>query len=271
MAPPLLIALHGLGMTGRDMDAFTGLATRGPAAGFATVFPDGWGERWDGEQRDPERRGIDDPAFISGLVSHLTTLGAARPGAVVVVGLSNGALFAEFLARHGTLRIALLALVSGTATEQSHRSRPRPQQAAAVVCFAGTDDRVMPYDGGPIGGTGLIGRLTARRRQGHRSRRPVVVAAETLAQEWAHADGIDGPPSVEQLSALSAKPPVTLLSWQGDEHLSVRLYRIEGGGHGWPGGPQYLPALAVGRVSRELDATGIILGIANDLVSGGTE
>jgi polyhydroxybutyrate depolymerase len=39
----------------------------------------------------------------------------------------------------------------------------------------------------------------------------------------------------------------------------VVLYRIEGGGHGWPGGPQFLPAAFIGPVPRRLDATGILL------------
>jgi len=39
----------------------------------------------------------------------------------------------------------------------------------------------------------------------------------------------------------------------------VVLYRIEGGGHGWPGDPQYLPARVIGRISRRLDATKILL------------
>ena len=43
----------------------------------------------------------------------------------------------------------------------------------------------------------------------------------------------------------------------------VVLYRIEGGGHGWPGGPQFLPARMIGPVPRHLDATGVLL----DLVS----
>ena len=37
------------------------------------------------------------------------------------------------------------------------------------------------------------------------------------------------------------------------------LYRIEGGGHGWPGGPQFLPARVTGPIPRHLDATGILL------------
>jgi len=45
----------------------------------------------------------------------------------------------------------------------------------------------------------------------------------------------------------------------------VVLYRIEGGGHGWPGGPQYLPARVIGRVPRHLDASEILL----DMVTAG--
>jgi polyhydroxybutyrate depolymerase len=30
---------------------------------------------------------------------------------------------------------------------------------------------------------------------------------------------------------------------------------IEGGGHTWPGGPQYLPAFLIGKASHSLDAT----------------
>jgi poly(3-hydroxybutyrate) depolymerase len=31
------------------------------------------------------------------------------------------------------------------------------------------------------------------------------------------------------------------------------------GGHGWPGGPQFLPVRAIGPIPRHLDATGILL------------
>jgi len=44
------------------------------------------------------------------------------------------------------------------------------------------------------------------------------------------------------------------------------LYRIEGCGHGWPGGPQYLPKRWVGRIPRDLDATGILLSHALEVL-----
>ena len=45
-------------------------------------------------------------------------------------------------------------------------------------------------------------------------------------------------------------------AWQECRSSSaVVLYRIEGGGHTWPGGRQYLPRALVGRVCRDFDAT----------------
>jgi poly(3-hydroxybutyrate) depolymerase len=38
----------------------------------------------------------------------------------------------------------------------------------------------------------------------------------------------------------------------------VELYRIDGGGHGWPGGPQFLPARVIGPIPRAQDATGVL-------------
>jgi polyhydroxybutyrate depolymerase len=44
----------------------------------------------------------------------------------------------------------------------------------------------------------------------------------------------------------------------GREGTEVALVRLDGGGHTWPGGAQYLPALLVGRVCRDFDATRLI-------------
>ena len=52
---------------------------------------------------------------------------------------------------------------------------------------------------------------------------------------------------------------MTRLTWSAPGCLPVVLYRIEGGGHGWPGGPQFLPTRVTGPIPRHLDATGILL------------
>ena len=38
----------------------------------------------------------------------------------------------------------------------------------------------------------------------------------------------------------------------------VILYAVEGGGHTWPGGFQYLPAWIIGKTSRDIDANEVI-------------
>jgi polyhydroxybutyrate depolymerase len=88
------------------------------------------------------------------------------------------------------------------------------------------------------------------------------VAAEALARDWAAANGIAGAPSTEALSTEPGRLPVTRLAWTAPGCRPVVLYRVEGGGHGWPGGPQYLPARLIGPVDRHLDATGILLELA---------
>jgi polyhydroxybutyrate depolymerase len=86
-----------------------------------------------------------------------------------------------------------------------------------------------------------------------------MAAVETVAGDWAAGNGIGGEPAVEQLPGAAGDPPVTRLTWAAPGCPPVVLYRIEGGGHGWPGGPQFLPARVVGPIPRHLDATGILL------------
>jgi polyhydroxybutyrate depolymerase len=38
----------------------------------------------------------------------------------------------------------------------------------------------------------------------------------------------------------------------------VRLLRVEGGGHTWPGGAQYLPVAWIGATNRDIDASEVI-------------
>ena len=50
---------------------------------------------------------------------------------------------------------------------------------------------------------------------------------------------------------------------------AVTLYRIVGGGHGWPSARQYLAARLIGRIPQGFDATGIVLTAASAAVERG--
>src|ERR1051326_9196715 len=107
---PLLLAFHGRGLNGRHMATWTGLDVRGPAAGFATVFPEGWAEMWDDRGGAGRSDGIDDVAYVTALLERLVADGVARSGPAVLVGLSNGAFFIERLARHALVPAAGIVL-----------------------------------------------------------------------------------------------------------------------------------------------------------------
>jgi polyhydroxybutyrate depolymerase len=259
-AAPLLVVLHGSGIDGRVMATWTGLATRGPEAGFTTVFPDAVSEVWD-DAGHGRKDGVDDAAFVRALVGCLAPPG----GTAVLAGLSNGAFFAERLARHGLVDAAGIALVAGTAREASRRTEPRPGRAVAALLIEGTADPLVPYRGGR--GTGPMGWMARRRARRHlvESGGRETVAAEVVAADWAAANGCTPEPSVESVPGApgaSGGLAAERLHWTAPGRPSVDLYRVIGGGHGWPGGPQYAPARLVGRIDGYLDATGIVLDFA---------
>jgi polyhydroxybutyrate depolymerase len=107
----------------------------------------------------------------------------------------------------------------------------------------------------------MIGLIMRRRaaRHGDRPAERRVAPVEAVARDWAADNGITGEPAVEHLPEAAGDPPTTLLTWSAPGCLPVVLYRIEGGGHGWPGVPQFLPARVTGPIPRHLDATGILL------------
>lgn len=260
---PLLIVLHGSGMNGRNMARFTGLAKRGPAAGITAVFPDGWRGVWHPARPPDDEPGLDDALFLSRLSNHLEDQGAARSWPVFLAGISNGAWFAEHVARHGLLPVTGLFLVAGSALEFSRRLAPQPVLRSSVAILMGTGDRAVPYDGGQLTRHGLLGRLRRRRAaiHGELPGEDVAASTETVAADWAARNGITSGPACEGLEMPAGDLSVTTKTWSAPACRGVTLYRIEGGGHGWPGGPQFLPSRIIGPIARHLDATGILLDL----------
>jgi polyhydroxybutyrate depolymerase len=261
--PPLLLGFHGLGSSGSRMAWWTGLGICGPRAGFLCVFPDALDTIWD-DHGCGRRDGADDIAFVTALVDHLTRTGAADPDRLFLAGVSSGATFLERFVRSGATQVRGMALVAGTARVANTLATPISTPRTHVLIVAGTDDPMTPYEGGlPRGSMGRIALQRVHRLlldpSGHES-----VPPEALAAEWARVNGCLAVPSVELLDRAPGTHPVTRLTWvpKTPAGCPVVLYRIDGGGHGWPGAKQYLPARLIGRIPEHLDGNAIVLEFA---------
>ena len=245
-APPLLIALHGSGMDGRGMAWFTGLAKRGPAAGITTVFPDGWKGAWHPLRPPDGELDLDDARFLAELANHVERLGAARSWPVFLTGISQGARYAEHVARNGLLPVTGLFLVAGTALEASRRAVPVPQLRASMILVMGTSDPTTPYDGGRLTRRGLTGRVLKRRavRHGEQPGEDLVAGAEALVADWAAGNGISvggitvtgsiARPVIEELPTAPGDLPVTRKTWT---RPGCRPGCPVGSGPNWPPWP----------------------------------
>jgi polyhydroxybutyrate depolymerase len=261
---PLLLVLHGAGGTGLGMAALSQLSRRAPAAGCAALFPDGWMHVWNDNRHAPRlarREGIDDVAFMAALLEHARRSGLSDGRRVYAVGMSNGGMLAEHLARHDSIGLAGVVLVASSATATSRQARPVPARPARFLAFSGTADPLVPYGGGPIGPLGrLAGGRTSPSAAAHGGAgrgRGWVAPIEDVAADWASDGAV---PTVEAVPGRGPGDlPVERVTWPDRVGTAVTLYRVLGGGHTWPGGAQYLPSPIVGRVATGLDATGILL------------
>jgi polyhydroxybutyrate depolymerase len=228
---PLLLELHGRGIDATRFDQLTGFGSLANEDGFVLALPSAVGEIWnDGRSQSEKWTGQpDDVGYLAAVIDDASARVPIDPRRIYVVGMSNGAVMAGRIARELAERIAAVAQVAGTAGV-GLAAGPRPSRPVPILNIHGVADRYAPYEGGV---------------------RRTLLGIDEWAGFWVAANGaLDGP-------VLSSLPPdTTIRAWHGPAPSSdVVFYRIDGGGHTWPGSRFTLPAFLFGRTSRTFDAT----------------
>jgi polyhydroxybutyrate depolymerase len=242
---PLVVLLHGRLGNGQGMARMTSFDRAADRAGVLVAYPDGFRRSWaDGRGGTPaDDAGVDDVAFFDALLRDVESRFAVDPGRVFVAGMSNGGFMSERLACEAADRIAAIGVVAATFSE-ALAERCRPSRPVSVVLMNGTDDPLVPFAGGELS----------------RDRGLVKSAAETAAL-WRRLDGCSGKPLTTRRPDTAGDG--TSVTEETDaacaEGAGVTALRIEGGGHTWPSGQQYLPVSVVGRASKNLDANQALL------------
>jgi polyhydroxybutyrate depolymerase len=243
---PLLLALHGGGGTAEGMvrlteSRFDRLADRD---GVLVAYPQGVGRSWnDGRSDTPSRarrQKVDDVAFFRDLIGELSRLYPVDRARVFAAGMSNGGMMALRLGCSLGDEIAGVAAVGASLPEDVVPLCPETTKVSLVL-IDGTADPIVPYGGGEV-------RVLWRGRG-------EVIGAERTFKLWSQAAGCRGPAKETRLPDKSADGThVTKIEASGCASTSVVLYRVEGGGHAWPGGEPYLGERLIGKTSANLSA-----------------
>lgn len=236
----LVLSLHGGGGTGIAQRALTGFNSVADAHDLLVVYPDGYDKSWaDGRGASPaDRRHIDDVAFLVGLVGKLRNDFNIAPGHVFVTGMSNGGFMSNRLACDRADVFAAAAPVAGTLGVGVACNPSRP---VSVWEAHGTADPLVPFKGGAVRGRGGLSHS---------------ISPDAMVAKWRAADGCAGEPSMELLPDVRDGTVVRrFVSAACAASTEVVFYKIDKGGHTWPGGKQYLPAAVIGPTTHALDGS----------------
>lgn len=240
---PLVVALHGGGGTAHSMERLTGFDALADREGFAVVYPDALDGHWnDGRHDNDAPQDADDVGFVRTLIDQLVASGTVDPARVFATGISNGGIMSYRLACELSDRIAAIAPVVGNLSADL-APRCRPSRPVSVLAMNGTSDPFVPFGGGQV--------------HVFKDRGAVLSVAESVAT-FARFARCASDPSV---AWEPDRDPTDGTRVRGASYvgcapgLGIEELDLDGAGHTWPGGRQYLPVGLIGRVSHEFSAT----------------
>lgn len=225
---PVVLAFHGSGQSDSRMQAITQMSTLPAVAAYPEGASGSNGPSWQGA---PYSSGADDVQFTADLITDLENKYCVDATRIFATGISNGGGFTSLLACRLADRIAAFASISGAYYPQT-QSACEGSPPVPMLEFHGTADPVIHYDGGESHGQSYM-------------------SSQEFIKRWVEKDGCAG----EERRSHPASG-IELQIWQPcDSGTSVEHYRIDGGGHTWPGSPEHS---GPGRATPELPATQII-------------
>ncbi len=229
---PLLFSFHGSGGVPQnqvDTSHFDKLADQ---HGFIAVFPAGaftntvTERSWNANAE----AGVDDVQFVRDIIEDVAAQQNVDRSRIYTSGMSGGARVSSLLACELSDVLAAAAPVAGI----QYPDGCTPKRAIPIITFHGVADATNQYE------------VSAESRPYWR------MGVETALERWRAANGCTGAATEMQISTV-----VKHLSWtecSGD--AEIQFYRIEDGGHTWPGGDE-VPGRA-GVTNQDIDASELI-------------
>lgn len=214
---PLVLNLHGYGSNNIGQEAYGDFRPIADTANFIVVHPngtlDGSGNLyWNSFGWSL----VDDVGFLSALIDTVSAAYTIDENSIYSTGMSNGGFMSYDLACSLSSRIAAIASVTGSMTP-GHKNSCVPLRPVPVMQIHGTADATVPYNGSTT-----------------------MVHIDSLVKFWVQYNNCLPVPAITALPDVNTTDGCTAerhLFSSGAMGSTVELYKVNGGGHSWPGAP----------------------------------
>jgi len=218
---PLLFNFHGAGGNAAEQMEWGDFRPVADTAGFLIVHPQGTGMEdagfWNiGDGAD----GVDDIGFTEAVIDSISAEYSIDTDRVYATGKSNGGFFSILLAGQLSERIAAIASVSGTMT-QNMFDNMAPVHPTPFLHIHGTGDFLVPYEGNQL-----------------------YLSVSEVLDYWVDYNNCDITPIVTQLQDVDPDDGSTVEHYLyefGDNCVAVEHLKVLDGGHSWPGSTDPYP------------------------------
>jgi polyhydroxybutyrate depolymerase len=237
---PLILAFHGGGGSAKQAMKHYGFNAIADTAEFLVVYPNGIRKHWN-DGRNFKKQKHDDVEFIRQLIAQLQKDYPVDAQRIFSTGISNGGFFSFALALRMPEQIKAIAPVCASISMNLFPEY-KPAQPVSLLLINGTDDPIVPYNGGTIGGKFF--------KRGQCTSTDLTLARYTSLNDC-------------ELNPVSASlPDIDTKDGCHAERFNysckdarLQFIKVYGGGHTWPGGSSYLSKRIVGKVCRDFSAS----------------
>lgn len=151
---PLILALHGYSGDAAGMENYYPFRALAESRGFLLCYPEGTvnggGLRFWNATEACCGAGVDDSAYLRGVIEEVGRNFSVDRKRIYVTGLSNGGFMSHRMACDHADLIAAIASQAGVTF--MNPADHRPSQPVNILHIHGTADDVVPYGGGTVGG-----------------------------------------------------------------------------------------------------------------------
>ena len=229
---PLVLNFHGFGSSASQQMFYGDFRDIADTEGFLLVHPEGttfignqfWNVGFPGISST-----IDDVGFTEALIDELATLYAIDLDRVYATGMSNGGFMSFLLACQLSEKIAAVASVTGSMTQDTfddcNAQRPTP-----VLQIHGTEDDVVLYNGNTLS----------------------IPIADVISY-WVDHNNSETTPTTTTFPDIDPSDGSTIehsVYEDGDNGITTEHMKVIGGGHTWPGS-----VINTGGTNQDIDAS----------------